>query len=72
MYSKKSWGGKVEPFILVKFIKDTEKYKDVEDPMVAVAVWEWKDTILLGKPADMPINDVSNLQACLAIQGSRH
>ncbi|RMZ71158.1 integral membrane [Pyrenophora seminiperda CCB06] len=33
MYSKKSWGGKVEPFILVKFIKDTEKNHGIQDPV---------------------------------------
>jgi len=58
MYSKKSWGGKVEPFILVKFIKDTNKNKDIQDPIVSVVVWEWKDTLLLGAPSDLPVNDV--------------
>jgi hypothetical protein len=58
MYSKKSWGGKVEPFILVKFVKDAEKNKGIEDPIVSVVVWEWKDTLLLGAPSDLPVNDV--------------
>lgn len=58
MYSKKSWGGKVEPFILVKFIKNGEKNKDITDPTVGVVIWEWKDSMLLGKPSDLPIDDV--------------
>ncbi|KAA8618624.1 Transmembrane receptor eukaryota [Pyrenophora tritici-repentis] len=58
MYSKKSWGGKVEPFILVKFIKDPEKNAGIQDPTVSVVVWEWKDTLLLGAPSDLPVNDV--------------
>jgi hypothetical protein len=41
MYSKKSWGGKVDPFILVKFLKHPEKNKEIEDPRVSVVIWEW-------------------------------
>lgn len=48
MYSKKSWGGPVDPFVLVNFI-ETDKNKDIKDPTVSVVVWEWKDTALLGK-----------------------
>lgn len=48
MYSKKSWGGPVEPFIEVKFV-DTDKNKEIKDPTVSVIVWEWKDSALLGK-----------------------
>lgn len=58
MYSKKSWGGKVDPYILVKFIKNGEKNKDVQDPTVGVVIWEWKDSMLLGKPSDMPVEEV--------------
>ncbi|PVH93303.1 hypothetical protein DM02DRAFT_634669 [Periconia macrospinosa] len=56
MYSKKSWGGKVDPFILVKFLKN-DKNKGVEDPTVGVVIWEWKDSLLLGKPSDKPVED---------------
>ncbi|CAI6300791.1 unnamed protein product [Periconia digitata] len=56
MYSKKSWGGKDDPFILVKFLKN-DKNKDVEDPTVGVVIWEWKDGMLLGKPSDKPLAD---------------
>lgn len=61
MYSKKSWGGKVDPFILVKFIKNEEKNKGIEDPTVGLVIWEWKDTLLLGKPSDMPVADVRGI-----------
>ncbi|KAF1960892.1 hypothetical protein CC80DRAFT_590210 [Byssothecium circinans] len=56
MYSKKSWGGKVEPFINVKFLKN-DKNKDIEEPTVGVVIWEWKDSLLLGKPSDKPVED---------------
>ncbi|ORY17083.1 lung seven transmembrane receptor-domain-containing protein [Clohesyomyces aquaticus] len=56
MYSKKSWGGKVEPFIMVKFIKTDAKQEDA-DPTVGVVIWEWKDAGLLGKPADAAPDD---------------
>lgn len=55
MYSKKSWGGKVEPFINVKFVKD-DRNKDINDPTVGVIIWEWKDSLLLGKPSDKPVD----------------
>lgn len=48
MYSKKSWGGPIDPFIEVKFV-DTDKNKEIKDPTVSVIVWEWKDSPLLGK-----------------------
>ena len=59
MYSKKSWGGRVEPFILVKFLNKAEQNKEIEDPTVGVVIWEWKDSLLLGKPTEMPVDDVS-------------
>ncbi|KAI8932068.1 hypothetical protein NX059_010956 [Plenodomus lindquistii] len=55
MYSKKSWGGKVDPFILVKFLNNGDRNKDIENPTVGVVIWEWKDTLLLGKPSDVPV-----------------
>lgn len=61
MYSKKSWGGKVEPFILVKFMKNGERNKEVDDPTVGVVIWEWKDTLLLGKPEDVGVNEVRKI-----------
>ena len=60
MYSKKSWGGQTEPFIMVKFIKEKDQYKDKGDPVVGVVVWEWKDSNLLGKPSDRPADEVGS------------
>lgn len=47
MYSRKGWGGNVDPFILVKFIKPDEP---AGDPTVSLAVFEWKDRPLTGRP----------------------
>lgn len=63
MYSKKSWGGKVDPYINVKFI-DTQREQEVEDPTVGVVIWEWKDSNLLGKPSDLPIDEVRCTASC--------
>ena len=62
MYSKKSWGGRVDPFILVKFVNKKDQNKDIEDPTVGVVIWEWKDSMLLGKPSEAPVDDVGSYQ----------
>jgi hypothetical protein len=46
MYDRKTWGGAVDPFILVKFIKNTAE--DNSDPIASVIVFEWKDYDLIG------------------------
>ena len=46
MYSKQSWGGDVEPFILTKFIKSTPEGD--EDPLVSLVMFEWRDEDLVG------------------------
>jgi hypothetical protein len=46
MYSRKAWGGNVDPFILTKFV--TPKLADGEDPVVSLVVFEWKDEELIG------------------------
>jgi hypothetical protein len=46
MYDRKTWGGSVEPHILVKFIKDTAE--DESDPIVSMIIFEWKDYDLIG------------------------
>lgn len=56
MYSKKSWGGNVEPFILVKFLK-ADQNDESPDPIVSIVIWEWKDSNLIGKPPDAPQDD---------------
>ncbi|KAI9875217.1 MAG: hypothetical protein M1830_008728 [Pleopsidium flavum] len=47
MYSRKSWGGAVEPYILTKFIKATPEGD--ADPVVSLLVFEWKDEELIGR-----------------------
>ncbi len=49
MYSRNSWGGDVDPFILTKFEKaDTE---GDADPLVSMVIFEWKDENYVGKLA---------------------
>ncbi|KAH6680792.1 integral membrane protein-like protein [Halenospora varia] len=46
MYSKKDWGGSVDPHVLVKFLKE-----DVEgdaDPITSMVIFEWRDYDLIG------------------------
>lgn len=47
MYSRKSWGGPTEPFILVKFLPDTTP--DNTDPLASLIIFEWKDETLIGR-----------------------
>ena len=51
MYSRKSWGGNTDPFILTKFIKP-KNLKDGEDPLVSLVVFEWQDKDLIGHPLE--------------------
>ncbi|KAI9743859.1 MAG: hypothetical protein M1818_002593 [Claussenomyces sp. TS43310] len=46
MYSRKAWGGDVDPFILTKFVKPTGEA--VEDKVVGLIIYEWKDASLIG------------------------
>lgn len=59
MYSKKSWGGSVDPFILVTFPKDKIAVEKGEDPVVSLLIFEWQDKQLLGKPSDADYMEVS-------------
>jgi len=47
MYSRKSWGGSVDPFILTRFMKDESK--DDGDPLVSIVIFEWQDEPLIGR-----------------------
>ncbi|KAF2718876.1 putative integral membrane protein [Polychaeton citri CBS 116435] len=69
MYSRKSWGGSVDPFILIKFIKPDNIEGDA-DPTVSLVVFEWKDRFQVGHQLDEDnpydrtyICDDANLQA---------
>jgi hypothetical protein len=46
MYSKASWGGAVDPHILVKFTKDASAGNS--DPIASLVIFEWKDYDLVG------------------------
>ncbi|KAI9788657.1 MAG: hypothetical protein M1835_002162 [Candelina submexicana] len=49
MYSRNSWGGDVDPFILTKFEKvGTE---GDADPLVSFVIFEWRDEKYVGKLA---------------------
>ena len=57
MYSRKAWGGSVDPFILTKFVKP-ENLLDNEDPIVSIVIFEWNDRHLLGAPASADSGEV--------------
>lgn len=46
MYSRKSWGGNVDPFILVKFSKSVAQESDF---LASLVIFEWSDEDLIGK-----------------------
>jgi hypothetical protein len=46
MYSRKAWGGPVEPFILIKFMKPVDP--PPENPIVSLVIFEWADEDLIG------------------------
>ncbi|KAJ5098509.1 hypothetical protein N7532_005510 [Penicillium argentinense] len=63
MYSRKAWGGNVDPFILVKFSKaqNTEG-----DPLASLVIFEWNDEELIG---DYRSND-ADVKDTICEQGS--
>lgn len=63
MYSRKSWGGAVDPYILTKFIKLTPE-EDV-DLVVSLVIFEWKDEGLIGiHPDGEPTKVRKRLPCC--------
>lgn len=55
MYSRSSWGGPVDPFILTKFL-NTSQSND-KDPIASLVIFEWKDRGLVGiQDPDNPAN----------------
>lgn len=50
MYSRASWGGGVDPFILTKFFKPNSA--SLSDNIVSFVVFEWSDKDLIGIPVD--------------------
>ena len=51
MYSRKTWGGSVDPFILVEFTKPDD-LADGDDPLVSLVIFEWEDRDFVGVPSD--------------------
>lgn len=48
MYSRKSWGGPVDPFILVKFLNSS--VPQAQDPIASLVIFEWRDRDFVGIP----------------------
>jgi hypothetical protein len=59
MYSKSSWGGAVDPFILVQFMK-----QDQSDALGSLIIYEYRDYSLIGIPDPGNLDSVS-LQAAI-------
>lgn len=51
MYSKNSWSGSVDPFVLTRF--DNSTLQGDTDAIVSFVIFEWQDEPLLGV-YDMP------------------
>lgn len=62
MYSRKSWGGAVDPYILTKFIKATPEGD--ADPIVSLLIFEWRDEGLIGRPSKEDPEKVGNSDPC--------
>lgn len=52
MYSRKSWGGNIDPFILTKFLKPVGGAEEGTDTVVSLLVFEWKDRDLVATGPD--------------------
>ena len=52
MYSRKSWGGNVDPYIDTKFLpyNPPAGQEPISDPTVAFILFEWADNRLIGVP----------------------
>jgi hypothetical protein len=62
MYSRKSWGGNVDPFILVKFVKPDD-LAEADDPIVSLVIFEWSDRPLIGARVEEE-NGQSRVRTC--------
>lgn len=50
MYNRKTWGGPVDPFILVKFLNKSVP-AEPKDPIASMVIFEWNDLDLVGVPS---------------------
>jgi hypothetical protein len=57
MYSKKAWGGSVDPFIQVMF----QQKADAGDGRVSLVIFEYQDKNLLGRPIGDNLNEVYSI-----------
>lgn len=65
MYSRKAWGGDIDPFILTKFVKAEDDIAD-QDALVSLVIFEWGDEALIGRQVpgtDVWDNDLQLLRA---------
>lgn len=61
MYSRKSWGGSVDPFILTKFVKGPDAGDT--NPLVSLVIFEWSDEGLIGRP----VSDDPDVRLCASM-----
>lgn len=62
MYSSTSWGGAVDPYILVK-LERPDNIPAGEDPVVSLVIFEWRDHAKIGReisgPYDVCVSSLS-------------
>ena len=64
MYSKKSWGGSVDPFILTTFKNAT--IEGDADPLISMVIFEWEDEELIGVWPSADAKQVRNMKTALS------
>ncbi|CAD0105927.1 unnamed protein product [Aureobasidium uvarum] len=67
MFSRKGWGGAVDPFILTKFVKPEDIPED-QDPVVSLVMFEWSDRDYVGKLMDDTASDRAYICDATAIE----
>lgn len=65
MYGRNTWGGPVDPFILVKFLNSSKPQGD--DPIASLVIFEWKDQSLVGVPDPQTGENVSLTNVFVAL-----
>ncbi|KAM3084480.1 Membrane protein ptm1 [Clarireedia jacksonii] len=48
MYDRKTWGGPIEPHILVKWLPTAQDTPTEDDPTASMVIFEWRDYDLVG------------------------
>ena len=66
MYSRKTWGGAVDPFIQVKLLKpQTKDGSEPPDHAVSLVIFEWQDKQLIGKAVPEKPDEVRTTAAAI-------